>query len=293
MSTYIPDSFERRKNLKASGYTAAIVAGLILLLYVSWTVPSEVPPVQEEGIEVNLGNSDKGMGTDQPYLPGNPAAENKEKYTPPKQPVVEKQPAKDVETDDNQKDDVPAIKKPAVTKPDATRLPDKSVAKRVSRPVKQVEPEPVKPVVRHPKALMGTVTGTGNGGNDADDFKPGGNQGIAGGRGDQGAPGGDPNSNNYTGGGTGNGGIISRVSGRHILSTPSFTGDFNYNAKVAIDVTVDQNGNVTSAEYELRGSTTSADNYVATAKQKARLVKFSPGTGESVGVLIFNFRVHN
>ena len=62
----------------------------------------------------------------------------------------------------------------------------------------------MKPVVRHPKALMGAVSGTGNGGNDADDFKPGGNQGVAGGNGDQGAPGGDPNSNNYTGGGHGN-----------------------------------------------------------------------------------------
>src|SRR5579872_4481138 len=126
MSTYLPDSFERQKNLKASGYTATIVAALILLLYISWTVPTEVPPVQEEGIEVNLGNSDKGMGVDQPYLPGKPAAENKEKYTPPKQAVVERQPAKDVETDDNQKDDAPVIKKPAVTRPDATKLPDKS-----------------------------------------------------------------------------------------------------------------------------------------------------------------------
>ncbi|HLI93564.1 MAG TPA: hypothetical protein VKU83_08145, partial [Puia sp.] len=284
MSTYLPDSFERQKNLKASGYTATIVAALILLLYISWTVPTEVPPVQEEGIEVNLGNSDKGMGVDQPYLPGKPAAENKEKYTPPKQAVVERQPAKDVETDDNQKDDAPVIKKPAVTRPDATKLPDKSVAKKVSRPVKQAEPEPVKPVVRHAKALMGTISGTGNGGNDADDFKPGGNQGIAGGRGDQGAPGGDPNSNNYTGGGHGNGIAISRgLEGRHILTAPSFTGDFNYNAKVAVDVHVDENGNVTSAEYQMRGSTTSADNYVTTAKQKARLVKFNPGSGESVG----------
>ncbi|HXD79385.1 MAG TPA: hypothetical protein VN616_16325 [Puia sp.] len=294
MSSYIPDSFERKKNIEASAITAAICAALIFLLYISWTVPAEVPPVQEEGIEVNLGNSDKGMGVDQPYLPGKPAAENKEKYTPPKQAVVEKQPVKDVETDDNNKDDAPVIKKPAVTKPDATKLPDKTVAKKVSRPVKAVEPEPVKPVVRHPKALMGTVAGTGNGGNDADDFKPGGNQGVAGGKGDQGQPGGDPNSNNYTGGGHGNGIAISRgLAGRHMVGSISFTGDFNENAKVAIDVTVDANGNVTDAEYQLRGSTTSASNYVSLAKQKARLVKFNPGSGESVGTLVFSFRVHN
>jgi hypothetical protein len=289
------DTFESQKNLKATGYTAVFCTLLlIILLYASWTLPVEAPPVTEEGIEVNLGNSDKGLGTDQPYLPGKPAAEDKEKYTPPKQAVVEKEPAKDVETDDNNKEEAPVIKKPAVTKPDATKLPDKSVAKRITRPVKQAEPEPVKPVVRHPKALMGAVQGTGNGGNGADDFKPGGNQGVAGGRGDQGAPGGDPNSNNYTGGGHGNGIAISRgLAGRSISNHISFTGDFNENAKVAIDVTVDENGNVTNAEYQLRGSTTSASSYVSTAKEKARLVKFTPGPAESVGTIIFTFRVHN
>lgn len=287
------DSFESQKNLKATGYTAVTFALLLVILLYSWTLPYEAPPPVEEGIEVNLGNSDKGMGTNQPYLPGKPAAEDKEKYTPPKQAVVERQPVKDVETDDNTKEDVPVIKHPPVTKPDATKLPDKDVTKKAVKPVKQPDVMPVRPVVRHPKALMGTVAGTGNGGNQADDFKPGGNQGIAGGRGDQGQPGGDPNSNNYTGGGHGNGIAISRgLEGRRISYSPSFTGDFNENAKVAIQVHVDANGNVTSADYDLRGSTTSESNYVSEAKQKAHLVKFTPGSGESVGTIVFNFKVH-
>src|SRR5580693_5056815 len=99
------DSFESKKNLKATGYTAVFCALLlVVLLYVSWTLPVEAPPALEEGIEVNLGNSDKGLGTDQPYLPGQPSAQDKEKYTPPKQAVVEKEPVKDVETDDNNKE---------------------------------------------------------------------------------------------------------------------------------------------------------------------------------------------
>jgi hypothetical protein len=290
------DSFESQKNLKATGYTAVFCTLLlIILLYASWTLPVEAPPPVEEGIEVNLGNSDKGMGTDQPYLPGKPAAEDKEKYTPPKQAVVEKEPVKDVETDDNNKEDAPVIKKAVVTKPDATKLPDKDVTKKIVKPVKQPETLPVKPVVKHPKALMGAVQGTGNGGNGADDFKPGGNQGVAGGHGDQGAPGGDPNSNNYTGGGHGNSGVvISRgLAGRHILRVPTFTGDFNEPAKVSIQVHIDENGNVMSAEYDMRGSTTSASNYVSEAKQKAMLIKFDTGPGESVGTLTFNFKLKN
>ncbi|GGA96781.1 hypothetical protein [Puia dinghuensis] len=289
-----PDSFESEKNFKAGGYTAIVCVLLLLaLIYVGWTLPSEPAPPVEEGIEVNLGNSDKGLGTDQPYLPGQPSAEDKEKYTPPKQAVVEKEPVKDVETDDNNKEDAPVVKKAIVTKPNATKIPDKEITKAKVKPVKVPETLPEKPAPR-PKAVFHGVNGTGTGGNAADDFKPGGNQGIAGGRGDQGSPGGNPNSNNYTGGGHGSGGVaISRgLGGRHIVRTPSFTDDFNENAKVAVDITVDANGNVTDAQYTPRGSTTSATNYKEIAERKARMVKFSPGSDESTGTIVFNFKVH-
>jgi hypothetical protein len=289
------EQFESEKNLKASGYTAATLAVLaFLFFFISWTLPVEPPQPLEEGIEVNLGNSDKGLGKDQPYLPGEPSAEDKEKYTPPRQAVVEKAPAKDVETDDNNKEEAPVIKKAAVTKPNATRIPDKDESKAKARPVKQPETLPTPPKPK-PKAVFHGVNGTGTGGNAADDFKPGGNEGIAGGRGDQGAPGGNPNSTNYTGGGHGSGGVsISRgLAGRHITGTPAFTDDFNENAKVAVDIHVDAAGNVTDVDYQLRGSTTSDGNMVAIAKRKARQVRFNPGEGESVGTIIFNFRVHN
>ncbi|HMH21574.1 MAG TPA: hypothetical protein VK563_07355 [Puia sp.] len=290
------DNFESQKNWKASSYTALICGLLlILLIYVSWTLPVQVPPVVEDGIEVNLGNSDQGLGTDQPYLPGKPSAEDKEKYTPPKQAVVEKEPVKDVETDDANKEEAPVIKKAVVTKPNATKLPTKEVVKtKVTRPVKQPETTPVPPKPK-PKAVFHGVNGNGTGGNDADSYKPGGNQGVAGGHGDQGAPGGDPKSNNYTGGGHGNSGVsISRgLSGRHITGLPSFTDDFNQNAKVAVDIHVDATGQVIEADYQPRGSTTSDGEMKAIALRKARQVKFNGGGDESVGTIIFNFKIHN
>jgi outer membrane biosynthesis protein TonB len=289
------DNFESQKNIKASGYTLMICTLLlILLIYISWTLPVQLPPVVEDGIEVNLGNSDQGLGNDQPYLPGQPASESKEKYTPPKQAAVEKEPVKDVETDDNNKEEAPVVKKAVVTKPNATKIPDKEVVKVRAKPVKQPEttPTPPKP---HPKAQMGALKGTGTGGNDADDYKPGGDQGIAGGHGDQGKPGGNPNSTNYTGGGHGNSGVaISRgLAGRHITGYPSFTDDFNENAKVAVDIHVDGNGNVIDADYQPRGSTTSDASMKAIALRKAKQVKFNGGGDESVGTIIFNFKIHN
>src|SRR5882757_2980736 len=183
-SLSMTDNFESAKNLKASGYTAVVVTLLLLLfLYVSWTQPVEPPPVVEEGIEVNLGNSDQGLGTNQPYLPGKPSAEDHVKYTPPKQAVVEKEAAKDVETDDNNKEEAPVVKKAVVTKPNATKIPIKDVKPKVVRPVKQPETVPTPPKPK-PKAVFGGVKDNGTGGNEADSYKPGGNQGIAGGHGD-------------------------------------------------------------------------------------------------------------
>src|SRR5579864_2872931 len=145
--TYMTDNFESQKNFRASIYTTIICALIVaLLLIVSWTLPVIQPPVVDEGIEVNLGNSDKGMGTNQPYLPGKPSAEDREKYTPPKRAVVEKVAAKDVETDDHKNEDAPVVKKPAITKPDATRIPLKEVEKKVVLVKKpETTAEPVKP----------------------------------------------------------------------------------------------------------------------------------------------------
>jgi hypothetical protein len=294
-NSYMTDNFESQKNIKASGYTLLICSLLLLLFfYLSWTLPAQPQPIVEQGIEVNLGNSDQGLGTDQPYLPGQPSQQDHEKYTPPKQAVVDKEPVKDVETDDKADKDAPAVTKAVVTKPNAIKLPDKEVTPKRVKAVKQpdIAPTPPKP---HPKAVFGGVKGEGTGGNEADHYQKGGNQGIAGGHGDQGAPGGNPNSNNYVGGGNGNGGIvpIGGLRGRAIVGLPSFTDDFNQNAKVVIDVHVDENGNVTSADYNMRGSTTSDASMVAIAKRKARQVKFSSTGQESAGGLVFNFKIHN
>jgi hypothetical protein len=291
---YIDHKFEAEKNWKATGYTTLICTLLFLIfLYASWSQPVVIPPVVEEGIEVNLGNSDQGLGTDQPYLPGQPAKQDQEKYTPAPHVKVDNTAAKDVETDDKE-EDAPAIKKPAVTKPEATKIPDKEVVR--TKPVKVVKTEtPPTPAPPRPKAVFHGVNGTGTGGNDADSYKKGGNQGIAGGHGDQGKPGGDPQSNNYTGGGHGNSGVsISRgLGGRHIASTPAFTDDFSENAKVAVDVHVDASGRVVDAEYQPRGSTTSDAAMKAIAIAKAKQVKFNQGSDESVGTLVFNFKIRN
>ena len=286
--------FEVQKNLKAGGYTAGVMLLLMLILFfIKFSLPTIPPPPIEDGIEVNLGNSDEGLGDDQPMSPESPAPAEQPNYSPPANTAAADD-ARDIETDDSD-EDAPAVKPPAVANPKATKIPEKEVAVKprpaATAPVSNPVPAPPKP-----KAVFKGVSGTGTGGNEADTYKKGGNQGIAGGSGDQGKPGGDPNSTNYEGnGGTGKSGVsISRgLSGRRITSFPSFEDDFNQNAKVAVDIRVDAAGKVISAVYQPRGSTTSNSNMKAIAVRKAMQLKFNAGGDEQIGTIIFNFRLKN
>ena len=127
------DNFEARKNMQA-GTITAVILGLILLflLLVGWEIPVQSPPPVEEGLEVNLGNNDKGFGNDQPFEPGKPAPQDQARYTPPKPVVAEKEEVKDVQT--NEKDpDAPEIKKPLIAKPEATKIAEKETVKKTPK----------------------------------------------------------------------------------------------------------------------------------------------------------------
>jgi hypothetical protein len=137
--------------------------------------------------------------------------------------------------------------------------------------------------------------GTGSGGNNGDTYNGVKNQGVAGGTGDQGKPNGNPNSDSYTGnGGTGNSGVTikSGLSGRRFAKLPSFEDEFNEPAKVAVDIMVDKNGNVTSAIVNPRGTTTTNSSIRNIALRKARELKLNAGSeDEQAGTIVFNFKL--
>ena len=292
---------DTQKNIRA-GTITGIICGLLILMFfiISWTIPApEIPPV-EDGIEVNLGNSDQGLGTEAPMIPGPPAAASKEINLPPKTQVTPPEVSKEVVTDDNDKEAPDAVvPKPVAPKKESPNIPKKenTTPVKIANPKPQVVENP-KPVVKKPVAVYKGGDGSGTGGNNADTWNNSRNQGIAGGKGDQGKPGGNPDSDSYDGkGGSGKSGVsISRgLQGRRISKLPSFEDDFNDNAKIAVDVKVDGNGAVISATYQPRGSTTSDAGMRDIAIRKAKLIRFngSSNAEESVGTLIFNFRLKN
>lgn len=278
------DSFEKQKKTRATAATFGAAGGILLLaILIKWPIPSiPVPPV-EEGIEINLGSSDQGFGADQPQLPGDPAPVQQVAYVPPQTvSATTAEPSRPVDTDDNQPEDVPAISKPVNTKPDATRVTNNTkVARTTPAPQPAVETPP------RPKAVLGrTVGGSGNGGNGAETYQRGGNEGVAGGTGDQGRPGGSPTGRVYTG-------PVKSFGVRVLqISDQSFEDDFNVNAKVAMEVTADANGKVTSAVYTSKGSSgTATPQMKEIARRRAFELKLGTSDGGQRGTVIFNFKV--
>lgn len=291
----IDHQFEAQKNMRASGYTAAVVAALLaLFILLPWGMPPlPPPPAFDEGIEVNLGNSDVGAGDDQPFEPGPPAQSNQQAYTPPK-PEVTKEAVKDIETDDKD-EDAPVIKKPPIAQKEATKVPENEAVK--TKPVKNPKPtETPAPPAPRPKAVFKGVNGDGNGGNEAATYKKGAGEGQGGGRGDQGQPGGNPDSKNYSGGGTGTSGlkIRSGLQGRGVVYAYKYQDEFSSNETVLVDVKIDRDGNVVSATFHLQGSTTSESFFKTKAVEIVRKSKFNASPNapeEQVGTVQVNFRV--
>ena len=282
---YKEQEFEKQKNMKAFGLTVFITGGLFLFLFlVSWTIPA--PPVVpvDEGIEVNLGNSETGFGTVPPQIPGDLSAAQETNVSPPQttQATAETNP----EVADNNEPDAPVVHtspKPEVKKnPSST---DNTEAKNTNnKPVVNTPPKVVKP-----KAVYSGGKSTSNGGNNSDSYNKAKDQGIAGGKGDQGKPNGNPNSDSYTGnGGKGSGGvnISSGLEGRHISSSARFEDTYQYGGKVIVKVTVDENGNVTAATLS-QGSAFPDINKIAV--KRAYQLKFSKGSETQSGTVIIKF----
>lgn len=289
-------NFESQKNMKALGITLGICAMLALVLFlVSWTIPVVQEPVAEQGIEVNLGNSDEGLGDVPPMVPGDPAEEATPAETPP---PVTAAPAEAVTeskvADDNDDADATPVKSPEKTsvkpKPKQTETIKTTPKKTLPKATAPTPPKPAKP-----KALYGGGKPGGVGGNNADSYNDVHNQGIAGGHGDQGKPNGNPNSDSYTGnGGSGKSGVTIRsgLNGRRIGKLPRFEDDFNENAKVAVDITVDATGKVLSAKINPKGTTTTNGAIKSIAQRKAMELKLSAGTEVQTGTIVFDFKLN-
>lgn len=235
--------------------TAAIMAVVVAILLAFGYDPPD-PPIPEEGVEVNLGDSDFGSGLDP--QPVSQAAATQAPSSPSQVATQHVEPTPSVGANANSANTV----KPTPEQPK----------------VENKEPEINK------NALF---TGRRN------QQSGSGSQGVTEGTGDQGKPNGNPNSNNYTGNGGGNG-VDFSLERRSSITLPKPQYNSNKQGRVIVRIWVDQQGRVIRAEYEPKGSNTPDGDLIAKAIAAARKARFNADPSapeEQKGTISYNFTI--
>jgi outer membrane biosynthesis protein TonB len=290
---------EMKNKIKGLTGTILFHAGLLfLLIFLSLRLPVQMPG--GEGVYVNLGFDDTGMGSDQQEFAA--AAEIDLPLAIPKaQQLLENE---DYVVQNDEEAAAVEEKKPEIKKKEPEKIikePKKEPVKEtVKQPEKVKEPEPQPQA--NPKAMYKGKNPSG---------KPGGGQeGITGQPGDQGVPGGTPHATTYTGtpgagngtgvgSGTGTGqgdgsgdGIAYSLGTRGSLHLFKPSYDSQEQGTVVVKITVDRLGNVISAAPGAKGTNVSDLTLQNLAKNAALQSKFvaDPDAPESqTGTITYKF----
>ncbi len=289
-----------------------IVHLLVLLALIFLGLSTPLPLPGEEGVEVNLGYTDQGMGlrpeTQQPSTspPQPQPSERKEEVIedlPPQQ--AEEQPVlEDIQEEEiltQRTEDAPSLVNPE-EKEDVKDVPDEEIIDKkteqkdqpkeedtsipennAEEQPEQVEPEPEPEPQVNPRALYkGPTKSEGQGQN----------EGQTGEAGNQGSEQGDPASENYEGRGGSGSGISYDLGGRghKHLPKPAYTSEDQ--GRVVVTIWVDRTGRVTKANAGAKGTTVSDMQLRNLAKEAAMRAKFNPDPNApevQKGTITYNF----
>ncbi len=283
-------SVTNREKTKAIIITVGIhIVVILLFLLIKYTIPAQ-QHTEDYGMEVNLGNSEDGFGTDQPEDPNPPsAADGASGMT-----LVnsESDDTKDVYTDDEADDDRPEVYKPKQKPTNTTAQINKQEKQKNNKQLTTPQNSPNNNASTQRTSRFGVQDALNASGNAASNTKAGGSQGDGTGAGDKGVPGGDPNATNYVGrGGSGTSSFNHSFSNRHVVSPPSKVAEFGRGGTVNVNVRVDREGRVTVTG--ISGTTDPTLN--ALARQKAASIRFNKAGPndpiEQKGTIVFNFKV--
>lgn len=280
-------TFEQQKNAKAILWTAGVHTLLLLVfLFYKYTMPVQVE-VEDLGMEVNLGTSENGFGTDQPENPEDPAP-SEAAVAVHSPSAANNTPEREVHTSED--NDAPAVRinrnKNIIRNQPPTPVQNRNNRTRPNATASNATTKPAAPQT----ARYVYAGSNGKGGNSAQNNRPGGNEGIGQGDGDMGVPGGTPGAANYSGIPGGGGTSIGHsISGRNIVSRPDPKAEFREGGKVVIRVTVNKDGVITDSRIVSAANATIR----ALAIKKLQSVKFNKSAtapAEQFGNITFNFK---
>ena len=308
MQAIVNEQENRTKSFLISMVFHALLV-LLMFLYTFSKKPesTEVPPITIEwgggGDNAAAGEPDKGMNDD--YTPPGEEASSTPSTpttsTPEPAPKPSNTPATPPPPTATSDDpDVAAVRQQKekerkqqeeATRQEQARQAEAERQRVAAEAAKRAEDAKRNSVKNNAGSAFGkknsTGTGAGGGGNP-------GNGGINGGTGD------NPfGKSNGTGGGTGGGvgtgtgpSIGGGLGGRAVRQRGPINDNSQKQGKVVIEVCVDSGGNVISADYTQRGSTTSDSELRNKALSAARAYKFAAsGSAKECGTITFNFQL--
>ena len=299
---------EHRTGLIGTLVTHGVM--LIFLLYFGILITNPAIPPIEEGILVNFGDSETGLGLEEP-APGEREPSVKPIESASEKIVLPPPPAKKVSSPDDDPivtqdvEKTVAIKTPkkkAVEKvidPEKQRLAEEERLQKAEQLRQQKEEQQRLAQAAAEQRKIGEINSRaknvfGGGGKGSPDSKST-SQGVTYGTGNQGTPEGVANAEKYgPGGGTGTSGVSFTLDGRTPLRLPKpeFLG--NEDVKVVVTVYVDRKGQVTRAVPGAKGSTTTDPRFLEAAKKAALEANFNvkeSAPSFQIGTIIYHFRL--
>jgi len=250
-------NYLKDKNKRTALIGTVLFHVLIVLVLIFTVLTPPEPPRPEIGVEVNLGNSDEGMGEKQPEV------SKKTVSTPP--PTPEK-----------------------ISKQDKVVTQDQEKTVKVNNQVKKqtktepsVKPDP-EPVIDKTKLF------------DKSKFsKKGGSEGKTNKPGDQGMQGGSPDAKSYVGS-HGNG-VSFSLKGRVGKSLPRPKNEYSEAGTVMVKIWVNKSGKVINAEVQEKGTDTPNTKLrsLAIKAAEASLFDAKPDAPEvQVGTIEYVFQIN-
>lgn len=260
------------------GIVATVIFHTIVLLILIFTFISLSKTTSSEGgILINFGDIEAAGGPSEPQL----NMLQQQTAAASQQQTATEDPSEGMMTQDFEE-------APAVKKPDAVK---KTEVKKAEPRKTEVKPAPAKTASKAPtvnsKALYSNkATGRST-------TESGSSEGIYKGQGNMGDVDGTPESDNYSKGLGGNG-IGFNLNGRNPMHLPKPEFNVLEEGTVVVEITVDQNGKVISANPGEKGTTVANKTLWAAAKKAALESKFnskSDAPVKQVGTITYHFKL--
>lgn len=297
----------KKKGLLGTTLIHLMLLGMLII--VGFSVPSP-PPETEEGILVNFGTDETGIGEIEPSPPAfreeNSAPVIKEVKSPPASSPKTSVKTKEEPLLTQNTEEAPAVKKadPEVLKKKLEKIEaDKKLreqveAERIVRRQEEAEKKKIEAEQQRESDIMNrTKNALANSKNRGTNST---GEGIAGGPGNQGDPNGSINSKvrgvgsglGDKGTGTGDKGISYSLQGRGFQALPPPKYDYQGEGRVVVEVSVDRAGKVVQATPGTKGSTTLDEYLLRVAKEAALGARFEvkqDAPAIQKGTITYNF----